>query len=530
MKPPHPNDSLSSMMEYFLDSPAALEPGCTNLELRETHLSAVLLSKTHAFKFKKAVDYGFVRQIHVTERLENCRRELALNSRTAPDVYLSVRFVHARNGGFRLSEAESGMLEPCVIMRRLAEEDSLLARVTSGRVRAEEVELVAAFIADFHAGCRRGPDITALHTFEKNQAENLEAIEQFLREDETRALAGQLAQAGDCARFLDLCNQIRAYSRERLGLVHERERRGAILDGHGDLRLDHIFIEQGRPLVIDCVEFNAGFRAVDPFEDLAFAGMGFRMEGRPDLGRTLELAYTARTTDVRGWNAAPLFEIYRACVRAKVDAIQCRAREDYLGTRAHVRFYGYMRLLLEIHGRDTRARTPMLFVVGGLPGTGKSTLAGRLSREHEAPVIATDLVRKALAGKKPEQDGSAPAFEGLYAPGKTRQTYARVLALAGVLLGRGRSVVLDGTFASRQARLALRRLAERTNAIFTFYEVTSPVEVIQERLRKRAAEGSVSDIRDFETWERLARRYEPPGEELGAALVRAEGFAPDAGV
>ncbi len=516
--------ALSVILTHFQEAPGSLEEGCRSLELRETHLSAVLLSEKYAYKFKKAVDYGFVTQKLPAERLLNCNREVELNRRTAPDVYLGVRFVHEGARGFELSEVEAGYLEPCVVMRRLDEEDSLLSRVVSGRVRPEEIDRVAAFLADFHANCRRGPDVTALHTFEKNQAENLEAIAQFLESDGGRSVSTGLVSAQELERFEHLPGLLDIYGRDNLHRVLDRERRGCILDGHGDLRLDHIYLERGEIRIIDCVEFNEGFRAVDPFEDLAFAGMGLKMEGRQDLGQRLELAYTARTADVRGWTAAPLFEVYRACVRAKVDAIQARAPGDPK-SRARRRFFEYLRLLEKILEREQAARVCKLFVVGGLPAVGKSTLAGRLSREHAAPVVATDIVRKRLAGRKPEEYRSDGAFQGIYSPRVGRYTYARARGLAGVLLADGRSAVLDGTFGRRTERAAVRRLAERYGAQFVFYEVTSPEDVIRARLAERTRGPSVSDLHDFGLWQRFREHYEPPGEELGDALLRVEGFS-----
>ncbi len=489
---------FETILKTLEGRPERLEPGTRSVRRVETHISVVLLTDSFVFKFKKPVVFPFIAQARLEERLFFCLEEVRLGARLAPAVYLGVRGVHEAGpgGGLRLDENLEDAREYCVVMRRLSDADSLLARARSGAVDAAMIEAVARTLADFHRDCP--PAAPGLYDFDRNLEDNLAAI----------------AEAG-LLRNPEIIDRIRAFAARGAPSVRRRLRRGRVVDGHGDLRLDHIYVadgpaeDPGHIQIIDCVEFSPTLRAVDPYEDLAFVTLGLDMEGLPWAGRRLACEYLSRGLDVDGFFSLRLFEIYRATVRAKIDAIQFASATGSRPAYFQERFVKYMELverLLDDDARPASASTATLIVVGGLPATGKSTHARRLARRLEAPVIATDLVRKRLAGIRPERSAGRTAFAGAYRPNRTVRVYTWIRALAARLLRQGRSVIVEGTFSKAWQRALFVRLGQAGGFPVEFQRVLADETVVRKRLDQRAVArtaADVSDLVDFDVWCKL---------------------------
>ena len=476
---------IGRALAYFQEHPDCLEPGARQIERKDTHISSVLISDRLVFKFKKPVDFPFLNQMSRSERLRNCEREIILNRRLAPDVYIGIRTITVADGVFGLSQGAREEGEPCVVMERLPENSNLLSHVVEGRADAVMLERIAARLADFHHGDSCGAAANGVRDFRGNYLQNLEVLSSI-----------------ELFRDLDLDARLRHLLAVHSDQLAARECRGSIVDGHGDLRLDHIYVDQEAVRIIDCVEFSEAIRAVDPYEDLAFTSMALRFEGRADLARRLIAAYASATADVRGLAMLGLFEAYRAAVRAKIDVLTVRGRapasKHYAG-----RIERYLRLCDAIL-KEQPMRPRALFVVSGLPATGKSTQALRLSRELDAPVISTDVVRKRYRDRKSE----AGTF--LYVPAAVAGTYRRVAALVGLCLRLGHKVIADGTYSSRQNRDRIRRTAARFGIAAQFIVTEASEEEVKARLeRRRRKRSGDSDLTDMETWRALRKRWEP---------------------
>lgn len=460
------------------------------IEREETHVSVVLLRGDVALKIKKPVSLGFLDFSTPEARRRACDDEVRLNRRLAEDVYLGVDDVRLDGEGRWTLAGDGPVVDAAVRMKRLPAGDTLEARLADGRLAAADLRRVAARIARFHDACARG-----------------DAIDRHAEPDRIRANAEEnFAAAGRAAEEI-LGPGPAARARERLRrFLDEHEDRlrariaaGRICDGHGDLRLDHVYVRGEAITVLDCVEFADRYRCGDVASDVAFLAMDLAWRGHPDLAERWLAEYAAASGDVDLYGVVDLYCSYRAWVRAKI--------EIALGRPDRARRY----LLLALAELSEPVEPPRILVALGPIASGKSTLAARLADLLHLPVLATDPVRKRLLGVAPTaRAGSAP-FAGAYDAAVTRRVYDELLRGAEVVVRSGRSVVLDATFRTAASRAEVVALARRLGAGLELYEAWAPVDVLRERLRRREGRGTVSDAR-ADLLEAFLAAWEPPTE------------------
>ena len=277
------------------------------MELRETHISWVLLAGELAFKLKKPLrlpflDYGTLERRHAL-----CREEVRLNSRLAPDVYRGVRAVVPAADGVRIAdEDDPAAIEYAVEMRRYADESTLDRRLAAGAAGEPEVRDVARRLARFHADADIPP----------NPERAVPALEAML--DENFATLGELAV--DPAVLDDAQRLAAAFLSGRRVELEQRARSGSVRDGHGDLRAEHVVLERGIE-VVDCVEFDPALREIDVALDLAFLAMDLRRFDER-LARALVTAYREAGGDPGDDALLDFFAAQRALIRAKVSLMR----------------------------------------------------------------------------------------------------------------------------------------------------------------------------------------------------------------
>ncbi len=459
------------------------------VDVEETHISLVFLADGFVYKVKKPVNFGFLDFSTLEQRRFFCEQEVLLNQRLTEGVYLGVVPI-VRVGPHLRVEASGETVEYAVKMRRLDFEQTLLRRLHRGEVSTELIAALADRLATFYAAAARSPEIDQWGTAEAvwyNIRENLEQTEPYIG---TVLAPIQHRWIGETSeRFL----------RERLDLFHRRIAEGRIVEGHGDLHLAHVFVESEAPprfQIVDCIEFNPRLRCGDVAADLAFLSMDFDHHGRSDLAQWL----TLRASDALDDPELPLlvhfYSVYRAHVRNKVNCFRLDELAPESDEFAAVRFQAERYIDLATSYLVEPAH-PLLILIGGLSGTGKSALARRLARCLGCAVYSSDIVRKELAGVALERREQLPYGAEIYGPELTRATYAALLDRAAQALGEGRSVVLDATFLERAWREAAVGLAARHGAHPILFECRCPAEIVEQRLRYRAQEpGQVSEA----TW------------------------------
>ena len=469
-------------------------------ELIETHISWVFLRAHEVFKVKKPVNFGFLDFSNLEARRRACDAELALNARLAPGVYLAVVPVtRDRDGRHAFGGAEQ-VVDYAVHMKRLPRDARADLRLARGELAPEQVDALAELLARFHARAEpnaRVAEFGRVSVIRKNVEENFAQASSLLG-----SLAPQGAESEVEARQL-------GFLLARAPLFEARVQAGRIRDGHGDLRLEHVYLVDGEePVIIDCIEFNERFRYADVCADIAFLSMDFDWHGRADYKERFLATYVRVSGDEDLYGLVDFYESYRAYVRAKVCALSladsAASFEERQALESQARGY----LLLAQAAERPPLDVPRLIAVGGLIASGKSSLAEALGRRLCVPVISSDVTRKRMLGVEPTTPLAHGVGQGAYRADRQGEVYAEVLRRARVVLESGRSVVLDATFRRRTDREAAKRLAEDVGASFSLIECRASDAVARARLEARARGRSASDGR-LEIYDELVASHEP---------------------
>lgn len=469
----------------------------TRVQLIETHISWVFVLDHEVFKLKRPVELGFLDFRSVEQRRRACEAEVQLNSRLAPGVYLGVVPLRKTEPGPLQFGGSGEIVDWAVRMRRLADAargDQLLVR---GELDAQAVELLAQTLAHFHAQCRSDAETARFgsrealsRNVEENIAQTAGTIDAYLSADEAR----------------ELCGWQREFLANHEALLAERAVNGRVRDGHGDLRLEQLYIEQGRVVILDCIEFNERFRFADVCADVGFLAMDLLKHDRVELGELLLASYARDAQDYQLYSVADFYLGYRAFVRGKVAAMlaaDCTVAE---ATRERARRDARAYFLLALSAHRPRARKPQLLAVAGVIGSGKSTVAGRAGAFLSAPIIDADRTRKHLFQVEPTARLGNIAWQGAYGEHATARVYDELLRRAQIVLESGRPVILDASFRTRGLRAAARELTERLGVPFRLLECRAPAEICKARLTARD-DRTISDGR-VELFDDFSAHYE----------------------
>jgi aminoglycoside phosphotransferase family enzyme/predicted kinase len=486
-----------------LSNPTAYHDAGDAVVVHQTHISVVFLTGPYAYKIKKPVDLGFVDYSTLAKRRHLCDREVILNQRLAPSVYLGVVPV-ALDGTAVKVDGPGAAIEWAVKMKRLPEEATLRSKLQRGEIGVSEVENLAIRVAAFHARAESGSDISRSGRFDEVARNARENIEQ------TAARVGTTISRSVFERLRRLTEASLAQYRQ---LIDARAARGVPRDTHGDLRLGHVYFfpEQPPPddlIIVDCIEFADRFRHADPVSDVAFLVMDLAHHGRRDLGRVLADAYFRSSGDTEGRLLLPFYAAYRAAVRGKVQGLKYEEPEVPQVDRATALGESRAHWLLALGELEDAARRPCLVLLGGLPGTGKSTLAHGLAGHGSFAMVRSDLVRKELAGLRPVHGMPVPYGEGIYSAEFTDRTYAECSRRVEKLLFDGQRVVMDASFGREANRRHFLELARRWGVPAVFLHCRAEPALIRERLKSRRHD--VSDA-DWSIYQRAAIQWEEPG-------------------
>lgn len=427
--------------------------------MHETHTGIVVLVGDRAYKAKKAVVTDFLDFSTATRREEACAREIRLNSRLAADSYLGIAHLVGPLGGEP---------EPVVVMRRYPDSLRLASMVRRGEPVEQHLSSIAMTVARFHAGAARSRQIDVDAKVPAISARWQENLTELSHHVGTVLPADLVEEAQRVAtRFID----------GRAVLFDDRIAQRRIVDGHGDLIADDIFCLSDGPVLLDCLEFDDRLRHVDTLDDAAFLAMDLEFLGRRDLSEFFLGEYRRLSEDQAPPSLAHFFIAYRAVVRAKVDCI--RAGQGHPGAATDARRH------LELAVEHLRAGTVRLILVGGGPGSGKTTLARSLGERFAAQVISSDDVRREMqAGGN--IDGAPGAYNtGLYTPDNVDAVYTTMLRRARLLLAGGRSVILDGTWRDPRQRARAKETGRQENCPTVELVCTVPLEVAAARITER---------------------------------------------
>ncbi len=452
----------------------------------ETHISTVAFIGERAYKLLKPLRNDFLDYSTPAARMAAVEAELNLNRRLSPDVYLGTAEV-----------VEQGeVVDRMLVMRRLPP-DRKLSNLMATAGRDELIRQVAREVARFHSTLPPLADPEAIEIagpdgLARNWEDNLATMAPFV---------GPVLLATDVDEVTAL---FRRYLGGRRHLLDRRIAAGLVRDGHGDLTAEDIFCLDDGPRILDCLAFDRRLRIGDVLLDIAFLAMDLERLAGPDASQKLMAWYGEYSGEHHPPSLAHHYVAYRAHVRAKVACLGHQQGQP--GAAQLARSYH------DLCRRHLRLAALRLVLVGGGPGTGKTTLAARLSEELRWPVLGSDELRKDLTGHAHSERLSTGLDQGIYRPEITDQTYRALLAQAEVLLDGGESVVLDASWSRREHREAAAALAGRMGASLVEVECSVSPDTARQRIRARLAGASdASDATPDLVEPALGRRDPWPG-------------------
>jgi aminoglycoside phosphotransferase family enzyme/predicted kinase len=505
----------------FLMSPDSYPDGVEQVARIDTHCAIVFLAGNRAYKLKRAVKLPYLDFSTLERRRRFCERELEINRLTAPDLYLGVcPVVRDAAGGLGIG-GEGEAVDWLLVMKRF-DDDALLDHLaTTHGLNAPLMERLARAIWRFH---EKAPVVRDAHW--------LASLDRIIGD-----LGSTLCNPDTAATVLDFqptLDAIGARLTADTALLGARQQAGFVRRCHGDLHLNNIVLIDGQPTLFDAIEFDEELATIDVLYDLAFLIMDLWHRDMPGQANAVLNAYFQREVQPGEWNGLallPLFLALRAGIRAMVSMhkLLLRCGNDTERQAAIGGVHSYARLAGEV----LEPQKPQLIVIGGLSGTGKTTLAQAIAAHIGTPPgaihLRSDVERKLMYGV--EMTHRLPPET--YTPEARDAVYQRVLARAECVLRAGHPVVVDAVFLDAQSREEVRALAARTGAAFRAFWLEAETLQMMARVSHRRDDASDADppvvVQQLITatrpddWRRVSTRGDVQGaaEKVLAALRTA---------
>jgi aminoglycoside phosphotransferase family enzyme/predicted kinase len=427
----------------------------------ETHISVLFCTPDRVYKMLKPMATDFLDHSTVERRAAAIDAELRLNRRFAPDVYLGTATV----------EEQGTEVDRMLVMRRLPTSRRLSNLIGTAGFD-DHLRRVVHAIATIHAAAPVVTDERPMTT-----AAGMAALWRSSL-DEIGHSVGSVIPREEHERVSELAL---GYLDHSGALFEQRRRLGMMRDGHGDLTAQDIFMLDDGPRILDCIAFDDDYRISDVLADVAFLAMDVERLAGPDAAGALMRFYSELSNEHHPSSLAHHYVAYRAHVRAKIELLRHRQGDESAASAA----IAYHRQALE-HLERARLRVIM---IGGGPGTGKTTLARRLADTFNWAIVDSDTVRKDLHGID-HADHAVNRHPHLYSKAATDATYAELVKQATVLLETGESVVLDATWTEPAHRMLARDVATRYGAELTEFECECDPEIARSRIAKRLRESA----------------------------------------
>ncbi len=458
----------------FLRSSAAF-PSDQAPRVIETHSSLVFLGETVVYKLKKPVRFDFLDFSTVKKRHQACKQEVLLNRRLAPDVYLGSVPVTINGSGSLTIDGIGQPIEWIVKMRRLPHERMLDALIERGNTKSLDMNALTFVLAQFYRNAKPVP-ISVGH-FLQHMMDHIRSNRlELLRPDHRLPVALIKRVHGRQLQFVNL---------ER-NLFEVRLKNNRVIDGHGDLRPEHICMEDP-PIIFDCIEFNKEFRQVDVADELCFLAMECERMNAKKVGDEILKSYSQVTADQLPQSLTDFYKSYRACVRAKVAtlrSLQPGAKEEETVILAK----SYLQLADRSFGATSQ---PLCVMVRGLVGSGKSTIATNLAQALGMEILQSDSIRREMMT---ESRQSGVYGTGCYTSQNRVEVYERMFELASVLICERISVILDACFIAQDLQHRVRALTETMGIELLIINCHCPDAVAIGRIVARSREpGCLSD-------------------------------------
>lgn len=492
--------SYSDAVVDVLSSPRTYQERTGEVIQLETHISWVFLTSRFAYKLKKPVRFDFLDFSTPAKRQWACQREVELNRRLAQDVYFGVVPITKETKGQLKLGGAGEPVDWVVKMRRLPADRALDQLICDGSVSTSDATDLATRLAQFYQHLPPLSINAEVHRqriedhIHGNEAELAKPEYEFNRTTLKRIHTAQM-------RLLRLAPET----------LDARVCDGRIVDGHGDLRPEHIYFVP-HPTIIDCIEFNDEFRQIDVLDELAFLAAECEHLGAVEVGDRIIDEYRATSRDFFPKSLLEFYKCYRACVRAKVLML----RGTQVGEQVREQYWEDARRYLQLADHHaSKLGPPVLIIVYGLSGTGKTTLSRRIAECLGIELLSTDEVRLELFAPR----GHDRNDKRLYDPAKRQQVYEELLRRAESRLSEKLSVVLDGTFHSAKLRQQAVELARLAGAEPCLLHCQCTPEAAIERIEARELNGGALSDATPEVYRSQLELFEADPPELPVHVI-----------
>jgi len=452
----------------FITDPATHGVSTGAIETFETHISLVVLAGTRAFKLKRAVRLPYVDFSTVERRLAACKREITLNRRTAPGIYRAVRKITREADGRLVFGGAGPLVDAVVEMVRFDQEELFDRMATRGALTPPLMTELARVIARFHA--------EAAVDHRQGGADN---IDEVLGINERGFATTHLFSRELIAPFnLSFRQGLSRHAR----LLDAREMSGKVRRCHGDLHLRNICLFKGVPTLFDCLEFDDAMATIDVLYDLAFLLMDLWHQNLRNEANLVLNRYLDERDESGGLPLVPFFMAIRAAVRAHVTATKMEEQADTEQTASLRR---ETQAYFDLAAALLKLVTPRVVAIGGLSGSGKSTVAAGIAPAIGPPpgarVLTSDRIRKRLSGVEPE----TRLPEAAYRSEMSERVYGTIMRDARDVLTLGHSVVADAVFDRPEDRARMAEAAKQAGVPFTGIWLDAPAATLIARVEGR---------------------------------------------
>ena len=506
----HPTGAQRDVIA-FLEAPASYSPPVADVTRIDTHAALVFLAGDRAYKLKREIKLPYLDFSTIEKRRVALQRELEINARITPELYLAVLPITCSAGALKIG-GEGPPVDWVLIMRRFDESALLDVQASRGEIPRDIIPQLASEIENFH---RSAPPV-------KDGAWISTLIQ--IVSDLEGALCGSHARAAGL-RLRPCVQALRQELARQIPLLRKREQEGYVRHCHGDLHLKNIIIWEGRPRLFDALEFSDELATIDVFYDLAFLLMDFcrrdlKAEANGVFNHYLQKATVSELASIA---LLPLFLSLRAAIRAMTGVHGLPFKESHAKDAAISEISSYGALAASL----LEKQPSRLIAIGGLSGTGK-TVASRniapfIGAVPGAVHLRTDVERKIMFGVT--LDAKLPA--SAYDLATSAEVYRRVCEKAEAVLSAGQSAIIDAVFPEGAARCPLRDIAKRTKATFEGIWLEAQPEQLRERVSKRTGDASDADVsvvdRQLQTvnaprdWTRIDASHSP--EATAAKII-----------
>jgi aminoglycoside phosphotransferase family enzyme/predicted kinase len=463
-------DDQQAAVAFLLDPSSYGAAG--PVEAIETHISRIFLTGQRAYKMKRAVKLPYVDFSAPALRLAACDKEVELNSKTAPGLYLGVRHITREADGKLAFDGTGQMVDAAIEMIRFDQSKLLDSMATAGKLTPALMTAVARMIVGYHR--------TAPTVHNGSGSSNLAGV---LDINEAGFATSHVFTKPEIETFAEA---FRTAITRHSGLLDRREAAGKIRRCHGDLHLRNICLFDGEPRLFDCIEFNDQIASIDVLYDLAFLLMDLWHRGFPQLANLVMNRYLDEADDEDGFILLPFFMAVRAAVRAHVTATQVEE-----GSADSDKLIAEARSYFDLARTFLQQTPPQLVAIGGLSGSGKTTVAEALAVYIGAPpgarIVESDRIRKAMHGVPAE----TRLPDRAYRPEVSARVYSEMAWRAGLILAEGGSVVADAVFDRPADRNHIEKAASARGVAFAGFWLEADPLVLWQRVSER--KGGPSD-------------------------------------